>query len=213
MKLKFLDDSTESTAFNNPFVIIFTGDQQTADDIIDALGTILPGIDADHVNIFPLDKDVVNFWDQSVNSSIYYSEPDILTLLHRISGPLVKADFDAYNKLAMPAALYRFKDKSQRVPRKPLQTPVTPRESDTFTSEPKVYQNSFDTLAQNVIKDYTEKGYAYIGHIENNETTLGMYDDWDTIFKNEISSFILPTRDATYGAIILLVKSYVSNIV
>jgi hypothetical protein len=187
-----------NAVFNQPVVIIHTADQASADAVTKAYTAIGMSESSIFVRIIP--SSTVRLWDRSGGKLWEETKPDLLSMISRITAPDPKAEeaYDAYKKLLWPLTFY-FADDDKTFEPAP-EPALIPRSSTNLPNETMIYVDAFGMLRKNVIEKMTkEKLVFHVGTQTLNYTRLGFYDDWNESLAEESNTFILPTRDSTYG--------------
>ena len=200
-------ESQSQSIFDQPFVVVHTADGESAQATLDAY-VATGDIKESAVNTREISSSTVRFWDRANGATWYDSKPDILSLVSRLSVPLpdyVDA-YESYKKVVWPVKLYfGYDDNAAKEPLEPI---LKPRYSKDVVNEVDLLLAAFEQLKSNVVTSLTCSqqdcelglGAEHVGTQYVNLTEEGYYDDWDFILeRKDNSSFVVPTRDATYG--------------
>ena len=189
-----------SSEYLQPAAFVQTADGAAAKIISDAYGEA--GLDAGSVSVRAIDSDIVRMWDRTQDQTTAPAggEADFLLSVMRLSVPYAKstAQFEQYQLASWPVKLYLAADDAQAA--EPLHPALTSRFSDAVIDEQATYGKLIDTLEASIKGHWSDKDMSKACTQMLNTTTLGSYDDWTEILHAANNqSFVLPTRDATYG--------------
>lgn len=180
-----------SSEFLQPVAFVSTADGATAQVVSDAYGNA--GFDTSSVNVRAVDSDVVRMWDRTQDN-----EPDFLFSLLRMSVPDEERidQFKQYQKASWPVKLYLAADDAQA--KEPLHPRLAPRHSSDVIDEQVIYTELMNGLEDGIKEHWQDM--SKICRQTLNTTTYGTYDDWTHVLQAKNNdTFVVPTRDATYG--------------
>lgn len=190
----------KDNVYNQPILVLHSYDNDAANEVADAYVDAL-GINRDSINIKGL-SDTVLYYDRTNNQTWYESQPDILSFIFRVTGPSNESmiDYKKYENITWPVQI--FFNNNVFTSKNPIPTSLTDRESLNVPNEKALYLDDFNafhaSVATQVLHDYSNATYR--GEVWMTYSAAGFYDDWEDILDDkDNSSFILPTRDATYG--------------
>ena len=201
LSIRNVNVSSTTSIFDQPSVVIHSADGDVAEVVANAYvqGGVLQKSD---VSIRGVSTETVRLWDRSGGKSWKESRPDILSFISRMTAPAGGMTDPAYLKYkTTPWPVYVYFAEDEQKPTAPLNPAIKPRSSVVSTDEVLMLKDSYKSLANLVINSFVKKMSAtYITDQSLNLKKEGFYDSWDAILaKKNNDSWILPTRDATYG--------------
>lgn len=197
-------EADPGNVFDEPMLLIHTGDGAAARAVSEAYVSS-GGISAEAVSVRQIDASTVRLWDRSGGKTWQESQPDILSMVGRMTLPekTSMVDYQKYEEQVWPVMFYFAYDDAPA--KEPLQPPLLSRDNDRVPDETEKFSASMAALHERVVQEYTTiRGAGYLYTQDVNYTAEGFYDDWDVILANKNNdSFVLDTRDALYGSPIM----------
>jgi hypothetical protein len=185
--------------FNQPTVMIQTADGAAADAVTAAYAKA--GFDPKGVSVRAIDSDYVRMWDRSVSGEWDASGPDFLLSFMRMSIPTegTRDAFEKYQRISWPVKLYFAAD--DKKPESPLHPELISRTSPL--NEITMYKSGMDSFEEDLIQLYNITNHMDIQcATELKMQNVGTYDDWQMVLEaGNNDTFVLPSRDATYGTV------------
>lgn len=193
-------NTSTTTVYNEPVVVVHTADGAAADAVGAAFGAV--GVGPSAVSTHALNSNELRL----VNRSLTWEEsrPDVLVMLQRVTEPFPGAEeaYERYKTARFPVRI--FQAPPAAAAGAPLAPEPVPRETDPalgLPTEVELLSDAVEDLKAAVKDKMRSRGGRFRGAATVALDGAGYYDDWDEVLAAQSNdSYILPTRDAGYGS-------------